>query len=145
MPLVAPKLPSIWNGGWASNRFGEREQIVEHAMGPVAVAEPGPQIDLPGERPTRAAVAPHVERLASGGQELRRIAVDFLAREHGPQMRHMPMPICGVVDVFEPFLQLAVLTDLVRRHALFERPERETRHRRREFRRLRSCWQTGCE
>ena len=22
MPVVAPKLPSIWNGGWASNRLG---------------------------------------------------------------------------------------------------------------------------
>jgi hypothetical protein len=22
MPAVPPKLPSIWNGGWLSNRFG---------------------------------------------------------------------------------------------------------------------------
>ena len=128
-------------------RVGEREQVVEHAVGVVAVAEPGPEVDLPGERPAGAAVAAEFERLAGGGEQLGRVGRDLLAGEDAPQMRDVAVAVLGVVLVFEPFLELAVLADLVGRDpaAEFDELGAEFGIDAENLATLRSCWRTGCE
>ena len=73
MPTHSPKLPSIWNGGQASNRLGysppsfhgarRPQQVPQDQGGVVAVAEPRPEIHLPAHAPTRGRVPAVEERL----------------------------------------------------------------------------------
>ena len=53
MPEVAPKLPSIWNGGCRSNMFGAsravRDQQADEVVRAGALLQPRPVVDLPGE------------------------------------------------------------------------------------------------
>ena len=115
-------------------------------MGVVAVAEAGPEVDLPGQRPAGAAVAAEFERAAGGREQLRRVGRDLVAGEDAPQVRDVAVAIRGVVLVFEPFLQLPVPADLVRGDPPAEIGQLGAKVvvDAENLARPRSCWRTGC-
>ena len=61
----------------------EAERATDQLEGVVAVAQPGPQVDLPAGGPAGPLVAANLERLASGGQQVRRGPADLVAGIEG--------------------------------------------------------------
>jgi hypothetical protein len=49
--------------------------------------------------------------------QLRRLDVDLASRMKSPQVRDVAVIVLRIIDVFEPFLELAVAADLIRRNA----------------------------
>ena len=137
MPAVPPKLPSIWNGGWASKRFGyvppplysrlaRRIDVLQvrpqHPVGVVAVEQPRPEVDLPGLAPAGAAVAAQLERPPHGRGEVRRVErVDLVAGIQPDEVRHVAVLRVLVVPVAIPLLQVAAAADLVGRQPVQRR------------------------
>ena len=91
------------------------DQLVEHEVGVVAVVKARPEVDLPPHRPARALVTPVAKGLTGRRQQVRRVPGDLVAGMQAPQVRDVPVFVGGIVLVVQPFLQLAVLPDLVGR------------------------------
>ena len=86
-----PKLPSIWNGGWASNISGyvplRTQQETENAERMVAIPKPRPEIDAPRRGPARRLIAADLERAFRSRRQFRRIpAIDLPAWIEAEQM-----------------------------------------------------------
>ena len=123
-----------------------RQGLDEHLVGVVAVEQAGPEVDLPGLAPARAAVAPEDQRLPRGPEELR--ACRGVISQPGiqaPQVRDVPVLVLRVVLVLEPLLELAVPADLVRGDPGAEVLELrgEARDPAQDRRPPRPCWRTG--
>ena len=147
MPAVTPKLPSIWNGGCASNRFGvhaaaaaivrircvdQLQQVRQQRERVVAVEQARPVIDLPGQAPAGAAIAAQLVRSAHRGEELRRARRDVPARMQAEQVREVPMLRLGILELLEPLQQLPLAADAIGRQPRERRLRAapETRRRR---------------
>ena len=89
------------------------DQVSEDTMGPIAVAQSGPDRHLPGHGESGATISPHYDRLSPSPGELRRsVQRDLAAGVHAVKMREVAVFCLGVVPVFQPFLELAVAADL---------------------------------
>ena len=84
MPDTPPKLPSIWNGGCASNQVGSCARGsggTSGSRGRDCRPQPRPEIDAPGRRPPGGDVAAQLERLAGRGRQFGRATnVDVASR-----------------------------------------------------------------
>src|SRR4249920_3061806 len=74
-------------------------------------------IDLPGEAPSRAAIAAQLVRSANRSEELRCSRCDVPARMQSEQMREVSMVRFGILELLKPLEQLAFTSDAVRRQA----------------------------
>jgi hypothetical protein len=120
MPEVAPKLPSIWNGGWELKRFGwvlpplpagaSRPLRIRWARSPSArraqklifhaLLQPVP--------PSPRALSETFAAAASSGRADRG---DLAAGVHGEQVGDVAVAVVGIVHVLHPFLELAPAAD----------------------------------
>ena len=130
MPAVTPKLPSIWNGRVGveevgvdaapapvvrTRRLDEAEQVADQAVGPVPVAEAGPEVHLPGHRPAGAVVPSQLERAAHRlGQRGRLRGGDAAARVEADEVGQVAVVRLRLVEVLAPLLELAAAADPVR-------------------------------
>ena len=125
MPAVAPKLPSIWKGGCASKRFGRcrrrsacprpRREADGREQQPSSLCARSPsprraqRLIFQRRRPARAAVAARLERpRAASAKSRRRPGVIWSPGYESPEVRDVAVRRLGLVEVFEPFLELAV-------------------------------------
>src|SRR5262245_4022426 len=86
-------------------------------MSAVAIQSARPQINSPPQRPTGAEVAASIERLDRRAKQLGSERINLRTRKQSVEMRLMPMRIRFAILVLEPFLQLAVSPNLIRRKA----------------------------
>ncbi len=90
----------------------------EHGVGVVAIQQARPEINFPSHRPAGTVITTKQQGLFGGIKEFRRAAPgDFVAGMQSPEVRHMAVFLVRVVLVFQPFLQLAVLSDLIWRNS----------------------------
>ena len=125
MPAVAPKLPSIWNGGCASNRFGVdaaagrsscrgsragRSRLVSSSN----AWSPSPSraqklIFHAIDQPVASSPRSSSERRAAAKSSGVRSGVISRPGMHAEQMRDVAMVRLGSVEVLRPFQELATL------------------------------------
>src|ERR1035438_267869 len=92
------------------------DQVAHDPVGVVAIQEARPQVELPAHRPAGSGVTAENQRLLRGLEQLRRAeGGDLAAWIDRPQVGDMAVLVLGVVGVFHPLLQLAVLANLERR------------------------------
>ena len=94
--------------------LGELE--VQLPVGEIAVVDAGPEGDAPGVAPAGAAVPAPLQQHLGGVEELRVGRRDLARPGTAPQSGDMCRCVLfGTSMVVQPFLELAVLADLVRR------------------------------
>lgn len=93
---------------------GGAQQILDEEKCVVAIAEAGPEVDLPTQRPTGAVVATDLERLAGGGEKLRSGRRDLATRIDPKEVRGVAVMDVLLHEVFKPLLELATRADLER-------------------------------
>src|SRR5262249_12421879 len=87
----------------------------ELAEGEFAVADARPQRHAPGVAPTRTAVAAPFQKHFRGIKNFHIVRRKLRARVEPPQRRHVTMVIVGLINIIEPFLKLAMPSDLIGR------------------------------
>jgi len=94
------------------------DQQFRNVVSVLGVLKPRPEIQTPTHAPTSGLVAANLQRFAHGSGQCRRAAQrDVVSGEKSVEMRDAAMMNVARlhVPVFEPFLKLAGLADLVRR------------------------------
>jgi len=95
-------------------------------MGAFAILEPRPEVQPPGNGPTGGDIAARLERSPDGGGEMG-IAPqgDLVAGKEAVEVGDVPMLLLGRrgIPIFQPFLQLALPSDLIRGQPRPQAPE----------------------
>ena len=94
------------------------QKAVELAEGEIAVADARPERNAPRITPARAAIAAPFQQNFCRRKEIGFRGRDLRAGIQREQRRHVAMIIVRHIHVFEPFLELAVLADLIGRDLL---------------------------
>ena len=95
------------------------QQVSIQGIRPVTILKPGPLIQFPAHTPARSSITAMFQydtcRLRQLWSRYRR---NRMSRMQSEKMIDMPVLIERIVDIFRPFHQLSISSDLVRRHSL---------------------------